>query len=175
MPVDRDSLRRAANCYKVQKHLVHYFLHKVGKEKMGQVVDPSTLMDLTISIPALHTKIEIVPSVKDMRLQEDFITLEWNLFVLGNKRMYLGCTSHQDIMNTVNAARRGDELSRLHGIEYGVKPKQIIAFIIRVLGQHTDGYVPWVSQHRSIDQILSPGMLGMGYHHHGGTMGGAIS
>jgi hypothetical protein len=168
MPVNQDTLRRAANCHKVQKFLVHYFVHKVGKHNMDKVVDPSILLDLTIQIPPLHTKVEIVPNAKDMKLQDDFLTLEWNMFVLGTKRMFLGRTAHQDIMNTLHSVRQGQAVNRVHGIEYGVKPKQIIAFIVRVLGKHEEGYVPWVSPERSIDQVLNFGMLSTGYHHGGG-------
>lgn len=168
MPVDLDKVRRVANCQKVQKWLIHYFLHKVGKNNMDRVVDPSELLDLTMQIPPLHTKLEIVPNAKDLRLQDDQITLEWNLFVLGTKRMYLGRTAHQDIMNTIHTLKSGQPVHRMHGIEYGVKPKQIIAFITRVLGNHEDGYVPWISPERSIDQVLNFGMLNAGYYHNAG-------
>ena len=171
MPVNLDNLRRAANCHKVQKHLVHYFLGKVGKESMGRIVDPSQLADITVQIPQLHTKLEIVPNAKDLKLQDDHLTLEWNLFVLGTKRMFLGRTSHQDIMATLHTVKMGEPVNRVHGIEYGVNPKQIIAFITRVLGQHEDGYVPWVTPERSIDQVLNFGMLGAGYSHTAGMAG----
>jgi hypothetical protein len=168
MPVNLDKLRRAANCHKVQKWLVHYFIQKVGRENMHRIVDPSNLMDLTIHIPPLHTRIEIVPNARDLRLQDDHISLEWNLFVLGTKRMFLGRTAHQDIMATLHCVRNVDQVNRVHGIEYGVNPKQIIAFIIRVLGKHEEGYVPWIAPQRSIDQILNFGTLGVGYNHGGG-------
>ena len=135
---------------------------------MDRVVDPSALLDLTLQIPPLHTKMEIVPNAKDLRLQDDQITLEWNLFVLGTKRMYLGRTAHQDIMNTLHTLKSGQPVHRIHGIEYGVKPKQIIAFVTRVLGSHEDGYVPWIAPERSIDQVLNFGMLNAGYYHNAG-------
>lgn len=169
MPVDLDKLRRAANCYKVQKWLVHYFVNKVGRENMHKVIDPSILLDMTTQIPPIHTKIEIIPNARDLKLQEDLIVIEWNLFVLGTKRMFIGRTSHQDIMSTLFALKNGNTVNHIHGIEYGVTPKKMIAFITRILRIHEDGYIPWVTPQRSIDQILNFGILSVG-HNHGGDI-----
>jgi len=165
MPINVDNVRRAANLEKVRRCLIKYFISKVGKDGMNRVIDPNCLLDLTTQISPLYTKIEIVPHAEDMKLLEDQITIGWNLFVLGNQQMYLGRNVHSEIMNTINNLKHGMPAANTRKVEFGVTPKKIIAFILRVLDKHRDGYVPWIEPQRTIGQVLNMGMLGVGYNH----------
>jgi len=116
----------------------------------------------------LSTKIEIVPNAKDMKLMEDQITIEWNLFVLGNQQQYLGRSTHQNIMQTVHRLKNGVASANQHNIEYGTTPRRIVAFILRVLEKSEDGYVPWIVPNRSLNSVLNFGLLDVGYSHNSG-------
>lgn len=168
MPIDIDILRRVANLEKIRRVLISYFIKKVGKENMNRVVDPCILRDLTILIPPLYTKIEIVPHAEDMKLLEDQITIGWNLFVLGSQQMYLGRNFYSGIMHTVNQLKNGSYMPSTRPTEYGVTPKNIISFILRVLEKHLDGYVPWIEPKNTVGSMLNLGLLGMGYQHNYG-------
>ena len=162
MPLNIDNVRRAANLEKVRRHLIRYFVCKVGKEGMNRIIDPCCILDLTVQISPLSTKIEVMPHAEDMKLLEDQITIGWNLFVLGNQQMYLGRNFHSSIMNTINDLKHGMPTVNTRSTEFGATPKKIIAFILRVLEKHRDGYVPWVEPQRSIGSVLNMGLLGIG-------------
>lgn len=167
MPICIDDLKRAANIYKTKKFLLDYFIRKFGKDNINRVIDPSMIIDLTVQIPQLSSRIEIIPNAVDMRLQQDSISIEWNLFVFGNKRMYLGKTNHLNIANTVYTIKNGNHCPNINGVEYGVTPKRIIQFIVRVLEKSKDGYTPWVDTTNSVNNLLKNPRIGFGYNHLG--------
>lgn len=165
MPVQIDNLKRAANIYKVKKYLLDYFIRKVGKENFNKIIDPSTVMDIVDEIPQLASRIEIVPNAVDMKLQEDMISIEWNIFVFGNKRMYLGKTNHLNIANTIYDLKRGNKCANINGVEYGVSPKRIVQFVIRILEKSKDGYTPWVDNRNLANNLLKTNSPSFGYNH----------
>jgi hypothetical protein len=165
MPICIDDLKRAANIYKTRKFLLDYFIRKFGKENINRVMNPSEIMDLTNQIPQLASRVEVVPNAIDMRLQQDSISIEWNLFVFGNKRMYLGKTNHLNIANTIYSIKSGNQCQSLNGVEYGVTPKRVIQFIIRVFEKSKDGYTPWIDTRDSVNNLLKNPRMGFGYNH----------
>lgn len=165
MPVQIDNLKRAANVYKVKKFLIDYFIRKFGKENFNRIIDPSLLMDLIDEIPQLASRIEIVPNAVDMKLQEDMIAIEWNLFAFGNKRMYLGKTNHINIANTIYALKRGHKCPNINGVEYGVSPKRIVQFVVRIFEKSKDGYTPWVDNRDTVNNLLKTSHPNFGYNH----------
>jgi hypothetical protein len=165
MPVQIDQLKRAANIYKVRRYLCDYFVKKVGKENINKIIMPGEIVDITEEIPQLASRVEVVASAVDLKLQEDVISIEWNMFVFGNKRIYLGKTTHIGIADTIRAIKSRSVKGGIGGVEYGTTPKRIVQFIIRVLNSSKEGYTPWVDNRNKAENILKTTQASFGYNH----------
>jgi len=95
-------------------------------------------------IPVLSSKVEIIPHMENLDNIQGKAVLGWNLFVLGNQRMYLGDTYHNDLQTLARQIK-----SKTFLIPEGVNPnatrlstpRRIIHFIMRALQGHEGGYV----------------------------------
>lgn len=122
----------ALNKELLRRMLIKYFFDKGFKENMSGKLYPPYIQDLPMLIPQLSGKVEIIPSVEDINPQTGVVTLGWNLFVLGNKRMNLGETSHinlSEISNQIFSPTRAEGIAT---IQYRT-PKKVVSFIIDIL------------------------------------------
>lgn len=129
----------ALNSELLRRTLIKYFFEKGLKEQMNSKLYPPIIQDITIKIPQLSSKIEVVPCVEDIDPYNGVVTLGWNLFVSGNNRIYLGESIHQQL-SEINIAGLGP-LAMNQGInvtQYAT-PKKIISFIVNLLGDNKSG------------------------------------
>lgn len=128
----------------MRKTLIAYFVDK-GVESFAIPMSPPLLFDLPLKVPILLGKLEIVPYMLSLDPVLGKATLGWNLFVLGNRRMFLGETHHSDLqglarqLSSSTGVLQFSEVSRNATRE--ATPKQVIKFILRVLSNSKDGYV----------------------------------
>lgn len=96
-----------------------------------------------MAIPSLANKLEIVPHAENIDTSIGKAVLGWNLFVLGNQRMYLGDTHHNDLKGLARQIKTGIILpeSAFATARRQTTPRRVIAFITRVLGDHQAGYI----------------------------------
>lgn len=65
-----------------------------GKDvSLGSVIYPPSVKD----IEDICNKIEVIPSMNEMDPSSGCFTVDWNLFIYGTQRLYLGTTSHESI------------------------------------------------------------------------------
>ncbi len=141
---DIDQIKHIANAEAIKRHLIKYFVDK-GFESFNKQIFPPILQDITLKIPILASKIEVIPNVEQIDVTIDKATLTWNLFVLGNQRMYLGQTFHNGLANLARQIRSGyigsDQAGPDITSRHTTTPKKIIFFISRVLNSNEAGYV----------------------------------
>ena len=120
----------------VRRLLVRYFHAKGFSESLDKAIYPPQLQDLIIQIPQLLNKVEVVPHVEDIDPQTGVAKLGWNLFVLGNRRMFLGESVHTSLAEVRMGidCPASDMRRSLH-----VTPRKVIHFISTILGNNLDG------------------------------------
>ena len=103
---------------------------------------PALLQDLPVAIPVLASKVEIQPHAEELDTALGKATLGWNLFVLGNHRMYLGDTYHNDLKGLARQIKEGIILpERLSAARRQTTPRRVVTFITRVLDDHESGFI----------------------------------
>jgi len=155
----------AVNIYKAlnkelfRRTLVKYFYDRGFKESMDKRVYPPAIQDIVVAVPKLVGKIELQPYVEDVNPLTGVVTLGWNLFTLGNKRMFLGNSTHTNL-NSLNTMIRGPICSEgIRNIEYRT-PKEIISFLISTLGNSKESDLGGNTPTNVQSGILSlPGMM----------------
>jgi len=137
--------------------ILDYFEKKGLIEKFDMPLSPIIIADMPKSIPELSRKVEVVPYVHKIDPFTGASELGWNLFVLGNSRMYLGRTQHKHINELLTIAGTTSESA----VEIASTPRDIIKFISETLSQSEDGkvdigYQPIVPQFMRKPTISSP-------------------
>ena len=127
----------ALNKEYMRRLLTKYFWQKGFKEDMNSKIYPPALQDLAIAIPNLLGRIEIEPEVCDVDPTTGIVTLEWNMFILGNKRMFLGESTHTDLAEIRNPLA-GISARGVRTLNY-TTPMKVVNFILGVLGEHKQG------------------------------------
>jgi hypothetical protein len=148
-----NTIKHAANAEAIRRLLIKYFLEKGFSNFAHERVYPALLNDLPYVIPILGSKVEIIPFAKDIDNVLGKATLGWNLFVLGDFRMSLGNTIHRDLMDLSRQIRSGTFSVPSNASQQCTNacvPRQIITFIVRILGEHEDGYVDLVPSARGL-------------------------
>lgn len=138
-----DKIKHATNTEVVRRLLIKYFMDK-GFESFDKQMYPSIMQDLPMVVPLLLTKIEIIPHAREINSSLGKAVLGWNLFVLGNQRMYLGETYHNNLHDLARQIRSGIVTMTeptMNNARRQTTPRRIITFITRVLSGHADGYV----------------------------------
>lgn len=139
-----DTIKHASNTEVIRRLLVKYFMDKGFTESFDRQVYPSILQDLPYVIPVLSNKIEVQPFAEEVDPSIGKARIGWNLFVLGNQRMFLGETFHNNLKDLARQINSGLILPP-SGIAPSVRkqttPRRIVTFITRVLGDHNAGYV----------------------------------
>lgn len=139
-----DKIKHVANTEVIRRLLIKFFMDKGFTESFDRHVHPSLIQDLPYIIPILSNKIEILPYAEDIDPSLGRARLGWNMFVLGNHRMYLGETYHNNLSDLARQIR--SSLIRPTAVTGGIArrqttPRRIVSFITRVMGDHEAGYV----------------------------------
>lgn len=138
--------------------MLDYFEKKGLTERIDSPLSPIAVADMQGSIPELSRKIEVVPYVYKIDPFTGASELGWNLFVLGNNRLYLGRTQHKHINELLTIAGTATNES---AVELASTPRDVITFISNVLSKSEDGkvdigYQPIVPQFMRKPTISSP-------------------
>ena len=139
-----DQIKHITNTEVIRRLLIRYFIDKGYSNNFDSRLYPSVVQDIPLVIAALANKIEIVPTATDIDPSGGKAVLSWNLFVLGNNRMFLGNTYHNNLQDLARQIRSGSIMMPARGMATARKqttPRQVIAFVTRVLGDHEAGYV----------------------------------
>lgn len=163
-----EKLKHLSNTEVVRRMLIKYFMDKGFTDSFDRHLYPAILQDLPMAIPQIANKIEIAPYAEEIDSQLGKAALGWNLFVLGNQRMYLGQTYYNDLQGLarqiqsgfIQVPEGGPANSRLQ-----TTPRKVITFIARVLGSHDAGYTD-LSVSQNAPQMAQPyqsksSMMGM--------------
>lgn len=141
---DVDRLKHVLNTEVVRRLLIKYFVDKGFSESFDRSMYPALVQDLPMVIPVLANKLEIVPHAQEIDTSMGRAVLGWNLFALGNQRMYLGETYHNSLHDLARQIRSG--MVRVpeqgfHTARRQTTPRRLITFVTRVFGGHEAGYV----------------------------------
>jgi len=137
-----DKIKHVSNTEVIRRLLIKYFIDKGFAESFDRQLHPSLIQDLPAVIPMLMNKLEVVPYAEEVDTSIGKAKIGWNLFVLGNQRMYLGETHHNNLKDLARQIHTG--LIMPEGASSARKqttPRRIVSFITRVLGNHTAGFV----------------------------------
>jgi hypothetical protein len=129
----------------IRRLLVRYFSERGFEESFDRRIFPPQMQDIPESIPEIGHQLEIVPFVEDIDPHSGYGRVGWNLFVMGNQRLYLGETEHAN-MNEL--ARQMDDAQNgvIDVLEEGVStsraatPRRIVSFITRILSGSSNGF-----------------------------------
>lgn len=138
--------------------LIKYIISK-GVEDFTKPLNPIVIADLTQAIPELSRKVEVIPYVYNLDPLTGASQLGWNLFVLGNNRMYLGKTKHNKLSELVSQGASIDPGESI--IELSTTAEDLIKFICNTLKKSEDGkvdigYQPATSQFLKRPVLSSP-------------------
>lgn len=139
-----DKIKHLSNTDVVRRLLIKYFIDKGFTESFDRQMYPSLIQDLPMIIPSISNKIEVIPHAQDVDPSMGKAVLGWNMFVLGNQRMYLGETYHNNLQDLARQVKSGVILIPEGGhanARRQTTPRRVIAFISRVLSDSQAGYV----------------------------------
>ncbi len=157
-----DRIKHVSNTEVVRRLLIKYFMDKGFMESFDRQMYPAMIQDLPQVIPVLSPKIEIVPHANEVDTSQGRAVLGWNLFVLGNQRMYLGETYHNSLHDLARQIRSGIirvPEAGFHTARRQTTPRRVISFVTRVLGAHEGGYI---DLNPSTRPMRAPGEVGPG-------------
>jgi len=115
----------------LRRELKEYFEKKNMPLEDG--LYPPAIQDMPVLLPRLMEHVEIVPFVDDVDPMSGLVRLGWNLYVLGNIRMFLGKSTHK----SVNEIRNPNAiLNPKFAAERKTTPEKIVQFISEELSNH---------------------------------------
>jgi len=139
--LQRARVRHAANTEAVRRMLIKYFVDRGFEESFDRSVNPVMIQDLPIANVGLETKIEIEPHALEIDPTTGRGVLGWNMFVLGNQRIFLGETHHASLLELARQIKAGQiQVEAIVGTRRCTTPRRIITFIERVLSDRLGGY-----------------------------------
>lgn len=151
--LDRDRIKHAANTNAVRRMLIQYFVERGFSESFDRAVNPLQIQDMPFTVTGLDTKIEIEPHAVEIDPTTSLATLGWNLFVLGNRRLYLGETTHENLLDLARQIKAGQiNFENILSTRRCTTPRRIIVFLERVLSDADGGYVDLTPRQRAITQ-----------------------
>lgn len=161
-----ERIHAALNRELIQRLLVRYFTQKGFGEDFNQRVYPPMLQDLIAQVPQLMNKVEIVPYPMELDPMTGVVQLGWNMFVLGNNRMFLGESTHANL-NEVRTSIAGP-MGAGRRTAQDATPKRIVKFITKVLGSSKSGDISNIPKSVSMKAPLAIGATGehSGYFRH---------
>ncbi len=135
-----DKLRHTLNNDVASRLLIKYFVTK-GFDSFDGFVYPPLIYDLPMVIPEMADKLEVAPHARLIDPINDMAELGWNLFVLGNQRMYLGETYHLGLKQLATQLQQRSVLTEDRSSTRQTTPRRIINFIERVMLTHRGGFL----------------------------------
>lgn len=149
--IARDRIKHAANVEVIRRSLISYFVQKGFTESFEKVVNPISIQDISIINTGLHNKIEIEPHAVEIDPSSSRAILGWNMYVLGNQRMYLGETHHNNLTELARQLKQGMVMPEsILMTRRCTTPRRIITFIERTLGDHEAGCVDLTPLNRPV-------------------------
>lgn len=147
--LQRTRVQSAANTEVVRRMLIKYFIDRNFTESFDKAINPVLIQDLPLVNTGLDTKIEIEPHAIEIDPTTGRAVLGWNLFVLGNQRIFLGETHHQNLMELARQIKQGQVLPEsITTTRRCTTPRRIITFIERTLSARAGGYVDLTQRQR---------------------------
>ncbi len=131
-------IHAAFNRELIRRNLIKYFMTKGFTESFNKKIYPPMIQDLIVQVPPLGGKVEIVPWVEEIDPITGVVKLGWNLFVLGNRRMYLGESIHTNLTE-VRVAVTGPLNNNIPDGTTNITPNKIINFVVNILGESRSG------------------------------------
>ena len=159
----KNKIKRALQEELVKRLLIKYFKDKGMEENL---IYPPAVFDLPYHIPELLNSLEVVPFVEQMDPLTNIVTIGWNLFVLGTNRMYMGSSTHANLMEfkrSVMGNVQGNAPS-----DRKKTPAQIVEFIMDIVGRNKNAMleIPAGARMPTMSQVM-PG--------HGPKLGPSMS
>ncbi len=140
--IDRQRLAHAANVEAVRRSLIKYFIDRGFAESFDRSVNPIMMQDLPISILGLDSKVEIEPHAVNVDPTTNRAVLGWNMFIIGNQRIFLGETHHDNLIELARQIKSGVIMPETaHCTRRCTTPRRIVTFLERTLGENGAGYV----------------------------------
>lgn len=140
--LQRARIRHGANTEVVRRQLIKYFSDRGFHESFDKAVNPVLIQDLPFVNAGLDTKIEIEPHALEIDPTTSRAVLGWNMFVLGNQRIFLGETYHQNLLELARQIKTGQIMPEaIVSTRRCTTPRRIITFIERIIKDHASGYV----------------------------------
>lgn len=122
------------------KNKIHSYFEAKGFDKESeQTIYPPIMSNMQFDIPELFDKIEVKPYSIDIDPTTGIIRLGWNLFVLGQFRMYLGESQHTTLQDIRSAAMGGIDVQAPNGNKGVATPMAITKFVIDILSNTKGG------------------------------------
>ena len=90
----------------LRRSLTKFFMEK-GFDNFLVSPYPQTILNIAEMVPILNGVLEVKYHLDDININTNAVKLKWNIFVLGNNRIYLGDTTHlslTEISNGLNAS-----------------------------------------------------------------------
>jgi len=122
----------------MKRKLIEYFAAK-GYDNFDAPLYPPLAYDLPVRIPELYNRIEVLPTVDQIDANMGTVVLSWKMFVLGTSRIELGKSTHAGESDVIRAVM-GEPNVELPA-ERVTSPKQVINFILKILGNSKTGFV----------------------------------
>jgi hypothetical protein len=142
MSAIRDRLELALNGELARRLLIKYFAERGFKENFDRAVYPPILQDLVEAIPQLEGKVEVEPHAVEVDPKGGHARLGWNLFVLGNQRMFLGETDHTDLSELARAIDSGQPIvEQTEAARQTRSAREIITWVTRTLARSMAGII----------------------------------
>lgn len=132
-------LKHALNTEVVRRMLIKYFVES-GYENFDTLIYPASLQNMPMVIQELYTKIEVEPHALNIDPLTDSAKIGWNLFVLGEQRMYLGETYHSGLKTLAQQLQTGQVVSEGYVATKQTTPRRIIHFVTSALSKVEAGY-----------------------------------
>jgi hypothetical protein len=126
--VTKDSLTKILQKEFIRRSLVKFFEEK-GYDNFLVKPYPPTLLNMPERIPFLEGVTEVKYNLEDIDMKTSTIKVAWNLFVLGNKRTFLGYTTHGNLTEIETGI---NSVSRHH--DGPITLKAITEVIVEMLG-----------------------------------------
>jgi hypothetical protein len=164
----KNRLKKALQEELVKRLLIKYFKEKSIDESP---IYPPTVFDLPYRIPELLSAVEIVPFVESMDPMTNVVTIGWNLFVLGTNRMFLGTSTHTNLMEFRRSITGPVQNTNMPSNRKKTAA-QVTEFIMTIVGRNKDALlelppganIPLFSQMMSPDRAkIGPSMSGSFY------------
>ncbi len=125
----------------LRRSFIKYFSEK-GYDNFLVKPYPPVLRDMPTKLPFLNGILELQHPIEDINLADNTIKVAWNLFLLGNKRIFLGYTTHNNMSEIENGI---GAIDKHH--DGPISIKQIIEVMVELLGQ--SGKTSEISKKRS--------------------------